>query len=69
LLLPLGINGARPHFMYENVLFLTKWSLAPFILFLTVFHHTAFAKREKGDRLLFLKEKESFYSWIEQQKK
>jgi hypothetical protein len=27
----LGINGARPHFLYENVLFLTKWGLAPFI--------------------------------------
>jgi len=28
----LRINGARPHFLYENVLFLTKWGLAPFIL-------------------------------------
>jgi len=32
----LGINGARPHFLLlcpqvENVLFLTKWGLAPFI--------------------------------------
>jgi len=27
----LGINGAWPHFLYENVLFLTKWGLAPFI--------------------------------------
>jgi len=33
----LRINGARPHFLLlypqvENVLFLTKWGLAPFIL-------------------------------------
>jgi len=27
----LGINGAWPHFLYENVLFLTKWGQAPFI--------------------------------------
>jgi hypothetical protein len=27
----LRINGARPHFLYENVLFLTKWGQAPFI--------------------------------------
>jgi len=27
----LGINGARPHFLYENALFLTKWGQAPFI--------------------------------------
>jgi hypothetical protein len=26
------INGARLHFLYENVSFLAKWSLAPFIL-------------------------------------
>jgi hypothetical protein len=25
-----GINGARPHFLYENVLFLNKWGQAPF---------------------------------------
>jgi hypothetical protein len=25
------INGDRPHFLYENVLFLTKWGLSPFI--------------------------------------
>jgi len=24
----LGINGARPHFLFENVLFITKWGLA-----------------------------------------
>jgi len=30
----LGINGARPHFLYENVLFLKKWGLAPFIPFI-----------------------------------
>ena len=29
----MGINGARPHFLYENVIFLTKWGLAPFISF------------------------------------
>ncbi|KKN11919.1 hypothetical protein LCGC14_1021670 [marine sediment metagenome] len=28
------INGARLHFLYENVSFLAKWSLAPFILHL-----------------------------------
>jgi len=27
----LRINGARPHFLFENVLFLTKWGQAPFI--------------------------------------
>jgi hypothetical protein len=27
----LRIIGARPHFLYENVLFLTKWGLAPII--------------------------------------
>ncbi len=27
-----GINGDKPHFLYENVLFLTKWGLSPFIL-------------------------------------
>jgi hypothetical protein len=27
----LRINGDRPHFLYENVLFLTKWGLSPFI--------------------------------------
>jgi hypothetical protein len=26
-----GINGDRPHFLYENVLLLTKWGLSPFI--------------------------------------
>ena len=27
----LRINGAWPHFLFENALFLTKWGLAPFI--------------------------------------
>jgi len=35
-----GINGARPHFLYGNVLFFTKWGLAPFIWW----HHLFFTK-------------------------
>jgi len=61
LLLPQGINGARPHFVRKRTFSYRKWGQAPFIpwaslsspsernrtrsAFLTVFHHTAIAKQ------------------------